>query len=338
MPIQIDRAAARALGPRFDDALELVRNEFSGLDAHQQYRNAFARLLKPDPLDRVLMMGTCQRDRFVPELRGVIERAVPRAGHILDVGAGDGQTFGLVAAAVPDGTRVSIEEPNPDYVAAYDAYLRSQPHLRVGMALVAGFDEIDGAAARAGASLPADGSVDLCLAMHMLFFVTDLPRALTRMVRFLKPGGVLFVVIADETVGYTGRVVQAFVDAGGTTGDDARHLAAMAERRRLVGSPAEGDGQVLGVLEQAGLPIDLETVRQPSRLYGHTLGDLIALSAITVLSQVDDVRKFEVAADLLRHEPEAVDLRIEDEGPRTGMWSVTQPQWVAVLRRAGTSG
>jgi hypothetical protein len=28
-----------------------------------------------------------------------------------------------------------------------------------------------------------------------------------------------------------------------------------------------------------------------------------------------------------------VDLRIEDDGPRKGMWSVTQPQWVAVLRR-----
>jgi hypothetical protein len=119
MPIQIDRAAARALAPRFDDALELVRNEFSGLDAHQVHRNAFSRLLEPDPLGRVLMMGTCQRDRFVPELRAVIERAVPRGGgHILDLGAGDGQTFGLVSAAVPEGTRVSIEEPNPDYVAA----------------------------------------------------------------------------------------------------------------------------------------------------------------------------------------------------------------------------
>lgn len=335
MPIQIDRAAARALAPRFDDALELVLNEFSGLDGHQQYRNAFARLLKPDPLQRVLMMGTCQRDRFVPELRTVIGRSVPkRDGHILDVGAGDGQTFALAADAVPDGTRVSLEEPNPDYVAAYDAWLRAQPRLQAGMSLVAGFDEID----TAGATLPADGSVDLCLAMHMLFFVADVGAALTRMVRFLKPGGSLFVVIADETIGYTGRVVQAFVDAGGTTGDDARHLDAMAERRRLVGSPADGDGQILAALERAGLPVTFETELQPSRLYGHTLGDLIALSAITVLSQVDDVRKFHAAADLMRSDPEAVDLRIEDEGPRTGMWSVTQPQWVAVLRRSGPNG
>ncbi len=55
MPIQIDRARAQELARHFDEALELVRNEFEGLDLHRQYRNAFARLLKPDPLERVLM-------------------------------------------------------------------------------------------------------------------------------------------------------------------------------------------------------------------------------------------------------------------------------------------
>ena len=69
MPIQIDRNRVENLAPQFDEALELVRNEFEGLDLHRQYRNAFARLLKPDPLGRVLMMGTDQRDMFVPELR-----------------------------------------------------------------------------------------------------------------------------------------------------------------------------------------------------------------------------------------------------------------------------
>jgi hypothetical protein len=154
MPIQIDRSRARELAPRFGEALELVRNEFEGLEPHRQYRNAFARLLKPDPLGRVPMMGTDQRDLFVPELRRVIEACVPIDGHILDFGAGDGQTFALVAASVPEGTRVSIEEPNPGYVADYSAFLRTQAHLRPGMALVAGFDEIDAVARRAGASLP----------------------------------------------------------------------------------------------------------------------------------------------------------------------------------------
>ena len=116
MPIKIDRARTQDLALQFDEALELVRNEFEGLDAHRQYRNAFARLLKPDPLRRVLMMGTDQRDMFVPELRRAIEDCVACNGHIFDFGAGDGQTFALVAASVPQGTCVSIEEPNPEYV------------------------------------------------------------------------------------------------------------------------------------------------------------------------------------------------------------------------------
>ena len=61
---------------------------------------------------------------------------------------------------------------------------------------------------------------------------------------------------------------------------------------------------------------------------------MIALSSIAALAGVEGLAKFEAAAALLRHRPEAVDLRIEDNGPRLGMWSVTQPQWVAVFRRA----
>ena len=100
MPILIDRKSSENLALQFAEALELVRNEFEGLDPHRQYRNAFARLLKPDPLGRVLMMGTDQRDMFVPELRRAIEASVPRDGHIFDFGAGDGQTFALVADSV----------------------------------------------------------------------------------------------------------------------------------------------------------------------------------------------------------------------------------------------
>src|SRR4051812_3377760 len=163
MPINIDQKRAETLASQFDDALELVRNEFEGLDLHRQYRNAFARLLKPDPLGRVLMMGTDQRDMFAPELRRTIETSVPSNGHIFDFGAGDGQTFALVADSVPQGTRISLEEPNPEYLANYRALLEAKAHLRPGIALVAEFDEIDAAAARSGEKLPSDGSIDLGL-------------------------------------------------------------------------------------------------------------------------------------------------------------------------------
>ena len=233
MPIKIDRARTQDLALQFDEALELVRNEFEGLDAHRQYRNAFARLLKPDPLERVLMMGTDQRDMFVPELRRTIEGCVPCNGHIFDFGAGDGQTFALVAASVPQGTCVSIEEPNPEYVKNYVALLKTQSHLRSGIALAAGFDEIDSAAARSKQLLPQDGTVDLALALHMIYFLDDLSSGMTRMVRFLKPGGALFLVVTDETVCYTGLVLNSFIDRGGDTGDNTRHLSDIAARRRL---------------------------------------------------------------------------------------------------------
>jgi hypothetical protein len=155
----------------------------------------------------------------------------------------------------------------------------------------------------------------------------------TRMVRFLKPGGALFVVVTDETVGYTGLVLKSFIEGGGDTGDNARHLSVIAERRRLLGLPAEGGGAISEMLRAAGIPVEIEVQRQPSRLYGHNLADLIALSIIAVLAGVEGLSKFEAAAALLRHNPEAVDLRIEDDGPRKGMWSVTQPQWVSVFRR-----
>jgi hypothetical protein len=71
----------------------------------------------------------------------------------------------------------------------------------------------------------------------------------------------------------------------------------------------------------------------PIQCYGHNLADLIALSSIALLGSVESLAKFEAATALLRHNPEAVDLRIEDDGPRKGMWSVTQPQWVAVFHR-----
>jgi SAM-dependent methyltransferase len=334
MPIQIDRGRAENLALQFDEAIELVRNEFEGLDPHRQYRNAFARLTKPDPLGRVLMMGTDQRDMFIPELHRTIEASVPSDGHIFDFGAGDGQTFALVADAVPQGTRVSIEEPNLEYFANYCELLKTKAHLRPGMALAVGFDEIDAAAERSGEKLPPDGSVDLVLALHMIYFVNDLFASVTRMVRFLKPGGVLFVVVTDETIGYTGLALKTFIERGGDTGDNARHLSVIAERRRILGFPGESVGTITEMLGAAGSPVEFTTQLQPSRLYGHNLADLIALSSIALLANVEDLAKFEAAAALLRRNPEAVDLRIEEGGPRNGMWSVIQPQWVAAFRRA----
>ena len=62
------------------------------------------------------------------------------------------------------------------------------------------------------------------------------------------------------------------------------------------------------MLAAAGTPVEINVVRQPSRLYGHNLADLIALSAIALLAGVEGLEKFEAATALLRQKPEAVDL------------------------------
>ena len=333
MPIQIDQTTARDLSPLLDDALEIVCNEFEGLDMHRSYYNAFARVLKPDPLERVLMLGTDQRDLFVPLLRRAVEHFVPTGGQIFDLGAGDGQTFAFIADAVPAGTTVSIEEPNPAYRAAYRAFLDRHPHLRSGIAVGAGLDELEDDAAGNSGDFPEPGSMDMALGLHMIYFATDVARSLRAILRFLKPGGVFFSVVTDEATAYTGSVLRAFIESGGDTGDNDGCLSALDVRRRLLAPDSEGGGGLVGVAGAAGIEVEFEAVRQDSRMYGHSLADLLSLANISVLTAQDGTRKFESAARIIRDRPEEVDLRIETEGARMGMWSVVQPQWVTQVRR-----
>ena len=334
MPIQIDQARARDLAPQLDDALKIVCNEFDGLDAHRGYHNAFARALKPDPLGRVLMLGTDQRDLFVPLLRRTVAEQVPAGGQIFDIGAGDGQTFGYIADAVPAGTTVSIAEPNPAYLAAYQGFLERQPHLRGGAAVLAGLDALDEEATGGVGDFPEPGSVDVALGLHMIYFATDVARSLRAILRFLKPGGVYVNVVTDETTAFNGAVLRSFVESGGDTGNNDRCFAAMDERRRLLAQESEGGGGLARAAAAAGIEVEVDAIRQASRMYGNSLGDLLALANISVLNGQAGTRKFESAAKVLRDRPEEVDLRIETDGPRTGMWSVVQPQWVTRVRRA----
>lgn len=330
MPIAIGRDSARDLSPQLDDALEIVCNEFEGLDPHRQYHNSFARVLKPDPLGRVLMMGTDQRDLFVPLLRRAVGNYVSPGGHIFDFGAGDGQTFAYVAEDVPAGTTVSIEEPNPTYLTAYRAFLERQPHLRAGVALDAGIDDLRTAL---GAALPPRARIDLALGLHMIYFAADVPDTLRTILALVRPGGAFFSVVTDEATAYCGSVLRTFIDSGGDTGDNDGYLAAIDERRRLLAPEAEGGGGLADAVQALGIDIAVESVRQPSRMYGHTLADLLAISNISVLTNVPGTQKFEAAAKTLHDHPEEIDLRIETDGPRTGMWSVVQPQWVTEVRR-----
>jgi SAM-dependent methyltransferase len=321
-PLDFTREPAARIGGRFDEALAIVKNEFRGLSPDEQYVNSFARLLKWDPLGRVSMLGTDQRDMFAAELRALIRSRLRPACGVFDIGCGDGQTFSLIAEALPAGATISFQDPNPLYVQEYEAALRHYSHLCVGGSACAPFSPENGL---------APNQFDLIMAIHVLYYFDDLERAVTEIYRLLKPGGAAFIVFADESAAYTGHALRAYYAAIGDNNAVRDHTALC--RHRLCLFTQDGIAEILSNAFPANPPVTQIEV-QRSRLYGHSLADILALCNITGLDKVADLSKFDTTAKLLRISPESVQFRIEaDEGPRAGMLSVVQPQVVVTIEK-----
>lgn len=313
---------------KFREARVLIRNEFTGLDAHQQYMNAFSRLLKWDPLRRVTMLGTDQRDRFVPVIKSGITANLTRAGSVLDIGCGDGQTFALIADAIPTGSTISGIEPNPDFVKSYGARLADHGKFEKGLLLCSPFTP---------ELLTERSAHDLITVIHVLYFFEDLEASLLAIYDALAPGGVAFVVFADELAAYTGKSFRAFLRAIGRTEIAEAHEAICRHRLKLFAADQTAPGALTGVIAHSlgDMRARIELQRQETRLYGHSLSDIIALCNITGLEEFLSTDKFDAAADLIERTPEAVDFRIESDpaSVRYGMFSVLQPQVVAAVRK-----
>lgn len=317
---------------RFREARIQIRNEFRGLDEHQQYMNAFSRLLKWDPLRRVLMLGTDQRDQFIPILKNGIAAMLTQAGSVLDVGCGDGQTFTLLADAIPAGSAINAIEPNPEFLKSFDARLTQQTNLQKGILRCAPFSP----AVLKNGDL-AGSKHDLILVIHALYFFDNLEASLLSIYEALAPGGAALVVFADEQTAYTGLSYRAYMQAAGKAGRAEEHAKLCRNRLRLFAQDQAGAGTLTGLITRsfggAGARIDVQ--RQQTRLYGHSLSDIIALCNIAGLEPVASTEKFEAAADLIEHSPKTADFRIETDpkSVRYGMFSVSQPQIVASIRK-----
>ncbi len=317
---------------RFREARILIRNEFGGLDAHRQYTNAFSRLLKWDPLGRVPMLGTDQRDQFVPLIKTGIAANLTQAASVLDIGCGDGQTFGLLSGAIPAGSTVHAVEPNAEYLKSFTARLSQQPSLQKGNLCCAPFKpdvlKNDGI---------ASPRYNLILVIHALYFFDNLEASLLSIYEALVPGGTAFVVFADEHVAYTGLSYRAHMQAAGKADLVESHAKLCLDRRALFAQNQTGTGTLTRLIESTfgdtGARIDIQ--RQETRLYGHSLVDIIALCNIAGLEPVLSTKKFDAAAGLIEHSPALADFRVETDpqSPRYGMFSVLQPQIVAIVRK-----
>lgn len=326
MPQPITADDCAAMHDQFRDARLIVANEFRGLDTHDQYYNAFARLLKRDPLERVAMLGTDQRDQFVPLLRSLIAEGGDAPRRILDVGCGDGQTFALIADTVPAGSVIDLIDPNEDYVRAYADRVAAMPNIALGAAHALPFvpDSDDSFYSPA-----LDRGYDLILAIHALYFFADLDACMADLGARLAPGGTAIIVFADESVSYTGLGYRAFLRSRGEDVLAQAHADLCDQRLALLRGSA-GAPPAIAARWQG----DARVHPQPTRLYGHSLSDLIAVGNIAGLSLFETATKFEVIADLLEYAPMDADLRIEtDAGPRQGMLSVTQPQIICAVTK-----
>jgi SAM-dependent methyltransferase len=321
MPQPITTAYTGEHADLFRDARIITANEFRALDGHDQYYNAFSRLLKRDPLNRVAMLGTDQRDQFVPKIKALLGFAGKRPTRILDVGCGDGQTFALVSSAVAEGSTIDLIDPNQEYVDAFAKRVAAMPNVALGAAHARAYvpDPED-----AIYQPPLQAAYDLIFSIHSLYFFEDFAACIAEIHARLAPGGQAIIVFADESVSYTGVCFRAWLRHIGQSEAAEEHRALCDERLAWLSGPSP----------RAALGARVEIFPQQTRLFGNSIADIIALSNIAGLSLHDDLAKFEIVADVLEKDPESVSFRIEDQpGPRMGMLSVLQPQIVCAITK-----
>jgi ubiquinone/menaquinone biosynthesis C-methylase UbiE len=135
--------------------------------------------MKP-PVSHPLFARVYNRLRPVMDSHGAAEHRrrllAGTAGHVVEVGAGDGANFALYPEEV---TTVVAVEPEP--------YLRAQAERRAAEAATS-VEVVDGTADRLPVS---DASIDVVVASLVLCSVADQHAALAEAIRVLRPGGEL---------------------------------------------------------------------------------------------------------------------------------------------------
>ena len=330
-----------------DHAEHLVALELTDRSANEIYELCFSRLTRPDPSsflqqqdrskglnETVLMMGTDQRDLFVPILRSKAQ-FLNVGDRIADLGCGDGQTSKHLWAEIGHSVDVDLLDPNPSYLAAHKALIGVYQNVRLLDDTQASFDEWIDLGGTIGAS-----RYKLILLLHSIYFTTDLKRLLHHLIDRLEPDAEVLLVFADELQGYTGKVVCNHLQSidGALASAYERRIR---ERHAIFGIEGSSTNVALRteILHAELNREDVDCVyfeTQPSRIYGAALTDILAAAFITGLASMSDVvidKKMREVKDLLARDPGSIGLAVESAGPRIRWLSVSQPQHVVILRK-----
>jgi SAM-dependent methyltransferase len=313
--------------------------ELGGLSALQINELTFARLTKPDPLrlfgedlsgEGVLMLGTDQRDMLVPKLAETL-LALPIGGYVLDIGSGDGQTTGYALEGRSEPLCLVPVDPMEDSLQGYqDLFRTGHSKISIPRVIASGIDELIDAQSVDPGTLPE--SFDAVISAHSIYFSSDAPGFLSFALDRLHRGGKLLLVFAEGLGRFTGAMTLGYLDKYGLDPEGKERRTQTALDRMI--------GLANGILYRSDCQASLQTalarndfrvvevLMQPTRIYGHDLGDMIAFAFINKLPMLDQnlTRQIAYVSKRLQQSPDVFDLRIHASGPRAHMFSLSQPQ------------
>lgn len=330
----------------FSEYESLLKLELTDRSPDDVYALAFSRLLKRDLYREFklapdgdtqwpVMIGTDERDLFIPPARALIED-LPEADRILDLGCGDGQTTAHIATSFSPGAELFYLDPNRKYLEAYREMMVGRLGFRDGGEIATGIDTFV-----EDRQLGPQRAVNAVLAIHMIYFASDLTAFLNRILDLLAPGGAATLVFADEMEGYTGSMVESAF-ARYLPDQHAAFKARIAARHRLFGlmgektSAAHSQACLRNGLGREDFDVVVADY-QASRLYGHDIGDMLAFGLITDLAFASEISiedRIAHISDQLQSRPETYDLALETAGARARAISGSEPQVVVCLRKA----
>lgn len=349
--VPISSAALKSQASILRNYERLLALELGGARPSELYELVFSRLLRPDPFrlfelgmepDTPFMLGTDQRDQIVPRLA---ERLMPlRPGAlVLDVGSGDGQTtaYALEGRLQPlsflplDTAEGALERYSDLFASRFS-------NVTVRRSLTAGIDDIVGA--EPGTASAIDERLDMIIVIHSIYFTADIARFLTYAHQRLLPGGKMLIAFGEKSGRYSGRLAEEYWAENSRPVELQDHLLGNVIETffgiETAGKDAEADrGACEETLKQRlgdSLFRVAEVIRQPTRLFAHDFGDLLATAFITGLMPRDGEelkRQIAFVSARLQDDPEAYDLRLTLSGPRARMLSVAQPQILIGLEK-----
>jgi SAM-dependent methyltransferase len=313
--------------------------ELGGLSGLQINELTFARLTKPDPLrlfgldcggEEVLMLGTDQRDMLVPKLSETL-LALPAGGYVLDIGSGDGQTTSYALEGRSEPLSLVPVDPMEDSLQRYQNLFQTcHSKISVPRVIASGIDKLIETRIADPGTLPE--YFHAVVSVHSIYFTSNAPGFLSFALDRLHPGGKLLLVFAEGLGRFTGAMTLGYLDKYGLDpeGKERRSQSALDQMIGLTnGTVSRSDCQAS--LQKALARNDLrvaEVLRQPTRIYGHDLGDMIAFAFINKLPMIDEnlTRQITYVSERLQESPDVFDLRIHVSGPRARMFSLAQPQ------------